>query len=214
MPVLKQNTMAILKAGLAGLNPNSLITFTEKLITRMTGNANFATPQPALADIQTKLDEFRPLVVAAEDGAKRDRVARDICAKELKDMLRILANYVSMAAAGSANVILSSGFGIRNVAEPVPPPSIPAAVKAERSSMSGVVELDWNPVEHAVTYRIMMTTSDPNVPETQWTSVAITTKSRVEINNLNVGQFYWFKVQAVGRAGLSGYSDPATVMAA
>ncbi|MGB6035993.1 MAG: hypothetical protein WBG42_06980 [Cryomorphaceae bacterium] len=206
--------MAIIKAGVANLNPRSLFLFTSKLINRMTGNPRFADPQPTLADLQTKLDEFEALAITAEDGTKRDRVARDISAKELKEMLRVLANYVAMVAAGDANTILSSGFDIRNEAEPAPPVTNPAALKAVRSSISGIVELDWEPVTSALNYRVMMTTSDPNLVEAEWTSVTITSKSKAEINNLTAGQYYWFKVQAIGRSGMSGYSDPATVMAA
>jgi hypothetical protein len=213
-PVLKNSIMSVLKAGIASLNPDSLLKLTNKLITRMTGNANFADPQPALAAIEAKRDELALLITEAEEGGKRDRVARDICAKELKGMLRILASYVSMTAAGDANIILSSGFGIRNEAEPPTAPTTPAALKAIRSSKSGEVEVDWESVENAASYRVMMTTTDPGSPSTEWTSVAITTRSKAVINNLTMGQLYWFKVQAVGSAGISGYCDPAMVMAA
>ena len=206
--------MARIKAGVASLNPRSLVLFTRKLINRMTGNANFPTPTPDLADLQLKLDEFYALAVAAEDGSRRDRVARDTSGTELKEMLRILANYVAMVAAGDANIILSSGFDIRSEAEPNPPLTIPAALKAMRTSHSGVVNLDWNPVPNALTYRIMMTINDPNLANAEWTSAAITSKSKAEISNLSPGQYYWFKVQAIGRTGMSGYSDPTTVMAA
>lgn len=180
----------------------------------MTGNANFPVPTPALADIQTKLDEFETLAVAALDGTKRDRYVRDEAAKELKDMLRILANYVAMTAAGNGDVILSSGFDIRNEAEPVPPLTVPDALKALRSSHGGVIDLDWEVVPNAVSYQVMMTTNDPSQVDAVWTTVAVTSKSKAEINNLMPGQYYWFRVKAVGRNSDSGFSDPAMVMAA
>lgn len=206
--------MATIKAGVARLNPRSLVLFTRSLINRMTGNPNFADPQPALADIQTKLDEFETLAVAALDGTKRDRYVRDEAAKELKDMLRILANYVAMTAAGNGDVILSSGFDIRSEAEPVPPLTVPDALKALRSSHGGVVDLDWEVVPNAVSYQVMMTTNDPSQVDAAWTSVAVTSKSKAEINNLMPGQYYWFRVKAVGRSSSSGFSDPAMIMAA
>ena len=206
--------MATIKAGVARLNPRSLYLFTRNLITRMTGNPSFVDPQPALADIQTKLDEFETLAVAALNGTKRDRYVRDEAAEELKDMLRILANYVAMTAAGNGNVILSSGFDIRNEAEPVPPVSVPGAVVAERSTHGGVVNLDWEVVSNTVSYQVMMTTSDPSMADAVWTSVAVTSKSKAEVNNLTPGQYYWFRVKAVGRSSSSGFSDPAMIMAA
>jgi len=206
--------MAIIKAGVASLSTKSLIQFTKKLVNRITGNPNFVDPLPTLVDLQTKLDEFETLAIAADDGTKKDRVDRDASSRELKEMLRVLANYVAMIAAGNPSIILSSGFDIRNAIEPVPPLTIPVALKAVRSSHTGVVELDWDAVSNALTYRVMMTTSDPNLTEATWVSVALSSKSKAEINNLSPGVYYWFKVQAVGRSNMSAYSDPATVMAA
>jgi hypothetical protein len=206
--------MAKIKTGLARLNSRALFLFTSKLITQMTGNANFPDPTPALAVIQVKLDEFETLAVAALDGTKRDRYVRDEASKELKDMLRILANYVAMTSARNGDMILSSGFDIRNDSYPVPPLTVPVALKAMRSSHGGVIDLDWEVVPNAVSYQVMMTTNDPSQVDAVWSSVAITSKSKAEINNLMAGQYYWFRVKAIGRNSNSGFSDPALLMAA
>jgi len=206
--------MAVLKTGIARLNSRTLILFARKLINRMTGNAAFADPQPALADIQTKLDEYVSLAVAADDGTKKDRVDRDVAGDELKGLLRILASYVSMTAAGEASIILSSGFDTRNESEPLPPVSIPAALKALRSGKDGIVDVDWDAVTDAVSYQVMMTTDDPSSIAAVWTSVAVTSRSQAEISGLVPGVYYWFKVKAIGRGTVSGFSDPAMIMAA
>lgn len=206
--------MARIKAGVASLNPKSLIIFTRKVIAKMTGNPNFPTPTPDLADLQTKLDEFESQAVTAVNGTSEDRYIRDETAKELKQMLRVLANYVAMTAAGDGEIILSSGFSLRRENEPVPPLSIPAALMAKRSSHSGMVELDWNRVAHTQTYQVEMTTTDPTLSDAQWVMTGLTSKSRFQVTNLTPGRYYWFRVKAIGRNDSSGYSDPAVVMAA
>ena len=44
--------------------------------------------------------------------------------------------------------------------------------------------------------------------------MAVTTKSRLNVDSLQPGTFYWFSVSAVGTAGTSSKSDPAQAMAA
>jgi hypothetical protein len=44
--------------------------------------------------------------------------------------------------------------------------------------------------------------------------VATTSKSRINIDGLTPGQFYWFAVSAIGAAGESSKSEPCLVMAA
>ena len=56
----------------------------------------------------------------------------------------------------------------------------------------------------------MSTTNDPF----NWTSVGTTSKSRINIDGLTPGKFYWFAVSAIGAAGESSKSEPCLVMAA
>ncbi|MBK6831201.1 MAG: hypothetical protein IPG92_10910 [Flavobacteriales bacterium] len=56
----------------------------------------------------------------------------------------------------------------------------------------------------------MSTSNDPF----KWELVAVTTKSRLDVDSLQPGTFYWFAVSAVGAAGASSKSDPAQAMAA
>jgi predicted phage tail protein len=198
---------------MAGLNPSGPADFANKLITRMTGNANFPDPQPALADLTAKKDELRALRTAAEDGTRQDRFNRNVAADELKGMIRVLASYVSMVAAGDGSIILSSGFSVRDEAEPLPPVTVPQALTATATAHRGVVEPDWERVEHALNYQVLMST-DASAPLSEWAPVALTSKSKAEISNLVRGQAYFFRVQAVGRTNKSGFSNPAEVMAA
>lgn len=206
--------MAILKGGTARLNPRSLVFFTRRLINKMTGNANFPDPDPSLADLTAKLTEFENLATAALNGGRAEVYNRNESAKELKAMLRTLADYVSLVAKGNGTLILSSGFDVRSEPEPAPPLTNPRGLEASRSSRSGEVTLDWTTVPNALNYQVEFTTTDPNLPEVNWVQSGVSSKSKYSVDNLSVGQYYWFRVKAYGRDDASGYSDPARVMAA
>jgi len=206
--------MAILKGGTARLNPRSLVLFTRRIINKMTGNADFSTPQPTLVDMEAKLTEFENMATAAIDGSKAQVYSRNESSKELKTMLRTLANYVSLTADGDGVVILSSGFDVRSDPEPAPPLTNPQDLKASRSSRSGEVDLDWTTVSNALNYQVEFSTIDPIMPAVEWVQSGVSSKSKYSVDNLTVGQFYWFRVKAYGRDDASGYSDPALVMAA
>jgi chitodextrinase len=53
---------------------------------------------------------------------------------------------------------------------------------------------------------------DPPTANT-WTQVALVTRSRATITGLASGTKYWFRVAALGPAGQSGWSNPATKVA-
>ncbi len=75
----------------------------------------------------------------------------------------------------------------------------------------GELDLSWDAVSGARSYLIQKRT-DPNTPSS-WTHAGTSTKSSITISGLTSGTRYWFRVSAVGAAGQSGWSDPATKIA-
>ncbi len=61
---------------------------------------------------------------------------------------------------------------------------------------------------------LQMTSSDPVLPGTTWQPVSFSSKAMCTVDNLTAGQYYWFRVKAVGPRDNSGFSDVALVMAA
>ncbi|MGB6037345.1 MAG: fibronectin type III domain-containing protein, partial [Cryomorphaceae bacterium] len=204
--------MAKLKLGIAKLNTADLIFYCNGIESSMSSNAHFPNPAPTLAEITAKREELEELDIKSSDG---DRIAiynRNTVADELKNMLRKLSLYVSFVADGDGNIILSSGFDIRKEPSPIATISRPAALKAQRSDHIGRVKLKWAPVKNAAYCRIEMTTTDPADEKAKWVIAESTTKSKVYIEDLIPGQYYWFRVKAFARLHESGYSDPAVIM--
>ncbi len=206
--------MSILRMGLSGLTPESLSTKAQNLVDDMTGNANFATPQPALADITAKRGELDNWINQSSFGDKRAIENRNTVYTELQEMLRTLAQYVSMTAKGDGNVILSSGFELRRENSPTPPLSQPVDLSVNRTDYPGQVKLDWKRVKGSLTYVVEMTDQNPELETTVWTTTGMTSKSQMVIADLTFGNYYYFRVKAVGNKNESPFSEVAFVRAA
>ncbi len=129
-------------------------------------------------------------------------------------MRRNLAGYVTMTADGNGAVIVSAGFELARLPEPQPAVTRPVDFKAVRGAHTGEVELIWRTVRTAGSYVVEMITADPSLPGTEWTSVAITTKVKIKFERLSIGQYYYYRVKAVGRNNESPFSDVSLVMTA
>lgn len=206
--------MDILKMSLSGLTPQSLSTKAQNLVDDMTGNANFATPEPALADITAKQVELDNWINKSSFGDERAINTRKTVYAELQKMLRTLAQYVSMTAKGDGNVILSSGFELRKNGAPTPPLTRPVDLSVTRTAYEGRVKLDWKTVKGTKSYIVMMTTENPESETAVWTAAATTTKSKLEVSDLTFGNYYYFRVKAVGANSESPFSEVAFIRAA
>ena len=75
-------------------------------------------------------------------------------------------------------------------------------------SKAGEIELNWDKVKGTKSY-IMQKQLDPH-DDTMWEYAGVSTKSKDILDNLERGKQYWFRVAAIGAAGQSPWSDPAT----
>ena len=104
-----------------------------------------------------------------------------------------------------------AGFDVVEPGEPIGELDPPQALGNRLTTMKGRVALDWERVYGAKMYQVYMSTSNDPF---KWELVAVTTKSRLNVDSQQPGTFYWFSVSAVGTAGTSSKSDPAQAMAA
>lgn len=181
--------------------------------TAMKNNPNFPEPTPSLAEVE---EARLALVAAIPAAAYGDRVmvakrntARKALAKKLVDLCR----YVNSACAGDRDVALGSGFLPAKSPEPTPLVDPPYNVTATATEKVGEARIRFRTHKGSKTKQIFATSGDPNVEE-GWVLVGITTKSNFLATGLDPNKFYWFKVNAVCAAGISGFSDPAVVRAA
>jgi len=204
--------MAKVKLNLQSYSITELFEFARNIVTALTGNADFMTPDPPLTDVSTAADEletaYNESQVARQDSQEKTTIMYD---KEdaLSKLITRLGLYVENTSTGDEAKIQSAGMDVRDEAGASAPPAVPHALSATAGDMEGEIDLHWEPVSRAKSYIIQQS----NDPPGEWTQAGVVTKSKHSVLNLTSGDKYWFRVAAVGTAGQSGWSDPATRIA-
>jgi len=203
-----------IKLDLSGITAAKLIERIGTVVTKMTGNAHFPSPTPTLAELTDAMVALTSATVAAS-GRDRDAVLiRKQHELVVANLLRNLAGYITMTANGDGAIIASSGFELAKIPEPQPALSRPENFKARRGANTGEVEVSWRSVRNALNYEVEMTNGDPAIPTTEWEHVRTTAQVKVLFTGLGIGNFFSYRVKAVGRHGESPYSDVSVVMTA
>ena len=167
----------------------------REVITHMTGNTNFTTPNPTLAVITAAINGLETASEAAADGGKALKANMRAKEKILNDLMVQLEEYISNVCAGDEQKILSSGMGVKQ---------IKPHGKRNDSVMAGL-----NPGEVICTAsapgRGITAThefhrcNDPVPADSQaettnpWVPAEISTLSTVTISNLTPGVKMWFR---------------------
>lgn len=210
-PSTKRKNMGKVKLGLARLSPDGVVALATNIKTAMTGNANFATPNPTLASLgtlittaSTKIATYNSALTAA-DTALADR---DAAILALKAALTQEAAYVENVANGDAVKIESAGMGVRGLATPVGPlPQVMSLIVAPGAN-EGHLDVSWDPVYGAAAYEVH-TCADPMAPG-NWTYKLTAAKSNADMNTFTSGARIWTRVRAIGADNAPGpWSDPA-----
>src|SRR5687768_5225354 len=106
--------MAILRItnGFDGLTDAALAAKARFILSEMTGNANFPTPGPSIAAVNTGIDDLDAASAAAESGGTYEKAVRADKKETLISLLHNLSSYVLYTAAGDRLVAQSSGYSI------------------------------------------------------------------------------------------------------
>jgi hypothetical protein len=203
--------MSRIKKNLSRLSATGMVDRARFHEQRMTDNAAFPTPTPALAAIAAARTALEEAITAAIDGGRTARAIRSARRAELKQLLDQLAGYVASVAEGNELAILSSGFELKRRSAPLPEPLAPAGLRATGSPHPGRVALDWQPARGAVSYHVEVNRASPD-DAAAWELMGVSTKARHTATGLSHGRIHWFRVAAIGTAGMGPWSDPAQAM--
>ena len=83
----------------------------------------------------------------------------------------------------------------------------PANLVATGGYLEGTVDLSWDALRRGVQTYIAQQALSPSGP---WTQCYVGKASSCTVTGLTSGTQYWFQVSAIGAAGPSAWSDPAT----
>jgi hypothetical protein len=203
--------MAVYHISLAFIqsSDSSLDATVENVITKMTGNANFPTPDPALTVITPALEAFKTAMTAMNQGGTAATLARDNARAALTALLRQLVLYIEKTAMGDPVKLLSSGFDITS-SDRVPVVLTKPAISGIDFGVAGSVILHCGSMNGAKFLKTQYRTGGG-----AWVDGPISTQARnIIMPGLVSGTMYDFRVEAgAGNNNVSDWSDPVGHMA-
>lgn len=197
----------VLKLGLKNKPVSEIITIGRRIVMMMTGNPNFPSPNPTLADTTIALDALE-VSQTGMDGARAKTVERNLRLKVVKRLLAQLYAYVENIANGDVMIALSSGFESRSPRNPIGILPAPAGIEAKNTVVEGRVLLKWSKVQKSSGYWIEWT---QDVTQSVWPKATTSKKAKVMIDGLVPGERYYFRVATISSEGYEGYSDVITL---
>ena len=202
--------MSEVKFDFAGKTIPDKILFARNVITKMTGNANFVTPNPTLLVLKGGADALETAAENAADGGKTLTATMHSKEAALVALMKTEAAYVQEISKGDALIINSGGWQIKGSKSPVGDMPLVENAKASRNDNAGQVDLQWKAVKGARAYKIEYSPT-PTVAGS-WLIGGVSTKSKFSMHGLTSGVNIWFRISAIGAAGTGPSSDTAKQM--
>jgi hypothetical protein len=107
--------------GFTRMRDDELDTRAQTIVEKMTGNANYPDPVPALADITIVLTAYKQALVQSQNGnGGKDKTAiKNAKRVELVGLLTRLAQFVQFNCQDDLAILLTSGFDSRKPNTPI-----------------------------------------------------------------------------------------------
>ncbi len=202
--------MSKVKIGFAGLSVTEQIERARMILVKMTGNANFASPSPALTAVD---DATTALETAYNESRGRDKVKVATMKLRRKELLFIMsqeAAYVQQASGGDMEKIQSSGFDVvKTKTTHSDTAGMVTNVRLSDGVSAGKIRVDFDKAENSIISVILI------AHDAEFTDVepkGITTKTHKEIGPFKPGEKIWVKVVALGREEAGTPSEPVNIL--
>ncbi|MBP7496869.1 MAG: fibronectin type III domain-containing protein [Bacteroidales bacterium] len=214
-------------------DPELIETATE-LESKISGNLNFTTPNPSIAELNAARVAFAQAYLESRDGAKSKMLELKIKRKSLKEILTKEVAYVNSIALGDEAIIISAGVKVAKEKEPFGILPAPQDLKVLDGDNEGEVYAKFDKVNGAYSYfvqyyeegwerdanvnanvlnSVTQPVDDPSgiaLAQKMWSGSDVSTKTKIKIAGLTSGKRIWVRVCAVGAEGKGTWSDPAT----
>jgi hypothetical protein len=206
--------MAKVKLDLRNKTVLEKIQFARQIVTKMTDNANFPAPDPALTDltaIANKLESDFNKREASDKETQRLTVILNATQAEADRLLTAEGGHVESKSKGDETQIRSAGMDVRGDAQAAGDLPAPGNLSATEGDRDAEIDASWDRVVGAKSYLIQIS-PDP-ITATSWVQSGVSTKSSYTATGLESGKKYWLRIAAVGTAGQGPWSDPASKIA-
>lgn len=196
----------------------------------LTGNANFTTPEPSLAEITDACNDLETKYNAAQGGGPAQTTAQNQSEKVLDERMRKLANYVTRIADGDVVIITSAGFTpTQTEASPIGAPDKVENLTAKHGEQAGTIHTNCNVAKNTKGYVTIITNSSTLPLVTTPDGVLLqsaaaiaagifllvnsSTSRKTTFNNLVSGTRYFIRKYAFNAAGKGADSDVVSIVA-
>jgi hypothetical protein len=178
-----------------------------QIVASMTGNANFATPTPALATVTAAITDYQTAEAAALARTKGAAATRNAKRKALVQLLEQLMTYVQTVADASVadgeGIILSAGMAVRKTA--VHPPRV---FNATQGSVSGSVKLITAAAAKRASYNWQYSIDGGKT----WVDMPSTLQAKTTVAGLPVGTTVEFRYQPLTETGEGNWSQVVSLL--
>jgi hypothetical protein len=207
--------MARIKLNLRTLSIPEKIARAQQIVAALTGNPNFTSPHPPLAQVTAAIGELEAAANAAQAArqeAKARTAAQNTREEALDQILMQLVAHVESVAGSDQELIMSAGLDVRGPSAPsTSTPSAPPSLTATAGDHDGEIDLSWDTVRGARSYVVERSPDPP--ADTTWAHAAVSIRSSITIQGLTTGTRYWFRVAAITTNGQTAWSNPAVKVA-
>lgn len=192
----------------ARLGLEALLVRVESIVNKLTGNAAFTTPDPALADLTTQVAAIRAKRTArdaAKASAKQLTTELKALTKTLRGNLDTLAVYVGKTATTEAQV-QSADMELKAAATPAQPLGAPQNLSLSYGDEDSTLDasVDAEPEADFYEWHIALDAANP-----VWTHKATSPGSNETLEDLPTGQKICVRARTHNAAGYSPWSDIA-----
>lgn len=182
----------------------------NNIIEKMTGNTDFPTPFPALADVTAALTDYDQALEQAQNGGTDKTAIKNNKRQVLEDLLTKLALYVQVHCKNDRALVLGSGFDVRKAS--TSRASVlekPVNFRLLNGPYPGSVTLSVGKTPGATSY-VFEYAAMPVTETTSWTKASVGLRTYT-FDSLTRGQQYAFRVTGVGIDIAPVYSDMISV---
>jgi|JI10StandDraft_1071094.scaffolds.fasta_scaffold60097_6 hypothetical protein len=201
--------MPLPRLNLRAQSDSELRLYAKSVIDAMRNNIYFGAHSVMIETAAQAVDAFGQSVgkhLEMKNLMRAATIKKGMDRKKAEKALSGLAALVAAVSAGNADVIISSQMKLRKKRTPLGQLSAPGNLLANITEFEGTCALRWERVRGASVYEIEFKLKEDEAP---WQRFQTVTAAKAEVSGLIGGQFYYFRVRAIGAAGPGAWSDLA-----
>jgi hypothetical protein len=187
--------------------PVALAAFSTSVVKSMTGNPQFATPVPALAEVTQDITDLQTAETQAQSRIKGAVTTRNEKQTALVGTMQKLCAYVQGVADANvesgASIIESAGIGVRKV-----PVRTPRVFEATPGTVSGAVKLMAKSAGPRSSYEWQYSIDGGKT----WVIAPATLQAKTIVTGLTPAATVQFRYRAVTKAGEGDWSQTVVLL--